>query len=302
MRALLAAALAMVSVAMGIPEPEPPTTGRFVEEVFDEIEVTHDVPYRRAVNADGDLQTLHMELYEPAGDTARRRPVVMLIHGGYFTMGDNRDDQWGAGPWVAGYFARRGYVVASIEYRLRPDTLIYPDVDLRELEAANLDAYDDSRAAVRWLRRHAAELRIDPRAIVPNGPSAGGFVAWNLAWMPGSGARPAATRVPAAVSIAGAPFERSQITGRPLAAPSRGDPPVLAIHGTDDDVVPFELAAGPCERAAAVRVRCDLVRLVGVGHPGIDPAFSDHVSAVGQRTVDFLAEVVLAPLGYVDGR
>jgi dienelactone hydrolase len=298
--ALSAAAGVARPVEAARAEPEIPTTGRFVEPVFDEVDVTHEIPYRQAVNAAGELQTLHLELYEPAGDTAERRPVILLVHGGYFRIGNNQEDAWGAGPWVAELFARLGYVVASIEYRLRPDTLDYPDPDLEELERAVLDAHDDALAAVEWLRDRAADLRIDPRAIVPNGPSAGGMVAWDLAWMPGSRARPGPTGVPAAVSIAGAPFETSEITGEPLAAASPGDPPVLAIHGTVDDTVPFELAAGPCSRAASVGVRCDLVPLEGIGHPAIDPRFMDHVDAIRQRTIEFLTETVLAPLGYFD--
>jgi acetyl esterase/lipase len=307
--ALLAAALLSLSATAGVARPteaaptqaDAPTTGRFIEPVFDDVDVTQDIPYRRAINARGDLQTLHMDIYEPAGDTAERRPVVVLIHGGYFTMGNNQDDQWGAGPFVAELFARLGYVTVSIEYRLRPDTLTYPDPDLRELEAANLDAHDDAVAAIAWLHDRAAELRIDPQAIVADGPSAGGFVAWNLAWMHGSTARPAPSGVAAAISIAGAPFEVSETTGEPLAAASPGDPPVLAIHGTADDVVPFELAQGPCSRAAEAGVRCDLVPLQDIGHPGIDPRFVDqHLATIERRTIEFLAEVVLEPLGYLD--
>jgi acetyl esterase/lipase len=317
-RALLIAALVSISVSVSVAQPaeavnatgtEPhiPATGRFVEPIFDDIAVTQDIPYRQAMNARGELQTLHLDLYEPAGDTADRRPVIMLIHGGCFTMGDNQDDTWGAGPGIAELFTRLGYVAASIEYRLRPDTLTCPnpdvDPDLRELEATVLDAHDDAVAAVAWLRDHATELRIDPRAITANGPSAGGFVAWDLAWMPGSTARPQPPGIAAAISLAGAPFETSQITGEPLAAASPGDAPVLAIHGTDDDVVPFDLAAEPCSQAAQAGVRCDLVPLEGIGHPGIDPRFVDeHLATIERRTIEFLAEVVLEPLGYFDQR
>jgi acetyl esterase/lipase len=303
------AALVSLSATAGVARPteaaptqaDIPTAGRFVEPVFDEVDLTQEIPYRQAVNVNGDLQTLHMDLYEPAGDTAQQRPVIVLIHGGYFTMGNNQDDQWGAGPFVAELFARLGYVAVSIEYRLRPDMGLYPDVDPEELEAANLDAHDDALAAVAWLRDRAGELRIDPRAIVANGPSAGGAVAWNLAWMQGSRARPASSGVAAAISLAGAPFEVSETTGEPLATASPGDPPVLAVHGTDDDLVPFELAQGPCSRAAEVGVRCDLVPLGGIGHPGIDPRFVDqHLATIERRTIEFLAEVVLEPLGYLD--
>jgi acetyl esterase/lipase len=281
---------------------EPPASAgvRYLDEVFDEVEVTEDVAYREAVNVDGELQTLHLDIYEPAGDTAERRPVILLMHGGFFVLGNHKEDQWGAGPLFAGAFARKGYVAVSMQYRLRPDMGFFPNVDLAELEAANLDAYDDSVAAVAWLRDHAQDLGIDPQAIVANGPSAGGAMAWNLAWMQGSALRPDPSGVAAAVSVSGAPFEVTVGTGEPLAAASPGDGPVIAFHGTADPVVGFTLAEAPCNRAAAAGVRCDLVAYEGIGHPGIDPRFLEVIPDIQRRTVEFIAQVVLAPLGYVD--
>jgi acetyl esterase/lipase len=307
--AALLAVLATATVASGAhagpghpAQVEPPaqTAVRYLDDVFDDVDVTEDVPYRQAVNVDGELQTLHLDIYEPAGDTAERRPVILLMHGGFFVFGNHKEDAWGAGPSFGAAFARKGFVAVSMQYRLRPDMGLFPDVDLEELEAANLDAYDDSVAGVDWLRDHADELRIDPRAIVANGPSAGGSMAWNLAWMQGSAQRPEPSGVAAAVSVSGAPFEVTAATGEPLAAASAGDRPLIAFHGTADDIVGFELAEGPCTRAAAVGVRCDLVAYEGIGHPAIDPRFVGLFDDIERKTVEFVAEVVLAPLGYVD--
>jgi acetyl esterase/lipase len=304
--ALLGSAAAAAPPAQGgvarAAQAEPPVSEgvRYLDDVFDGVEVTEDVAYREAVNAAGDLQTLHLDIYEPAGDTAERRPVVLLMHGGFFVLGNHKEDRWGAGPVFAEAFARKGYVAVSIQYRLRPDMGFFPNVDLAELEAANLDAYDDSVAAVAWLGDHAQDLRIDPQAIVANGPSAGGAMAWNLAWMQGSALRPEPSGIAAAVSVSGAPFETTTETAEPLAAASPGDRPVIAFHGTADPVVGFELAEGPCSRAAAVGVRCDLVPYEGIGHPGIDPRFLGLFPDIERRTVEFIADAVLAPLGYLD--
>src|SRR5690606_27493397 len=103
-----------------------PAGVRFLDDVFDEVRVTEDVPYREAVNVDGQLQTLHLDIYEPAGDTAERRPVVLMMHGGFFALGNHKADQWGAGPSFAGAFARKGYVAVSMQYRLRPGMGLFP--------------------------------------------------------------------------------------------------------------------------------------------------------------------------------
>lgn len=261
-----------------------PDGGRYLEPVFDGMDVTRDVPYREAVDVNGEDVTLHLDIYEPAGDTAAERPVVMYIHGGFFAFG-SKADTFGAEQAITSL----GYVFVSVQYRLHPDAPSNRD----ELIAGIYDAYDDSLAAVEWLRDNAEEYRLDPDAIVPIGVSAGAITAWNLAWMPGSDERPDATGVPAAVSISGSPYRRSP-TGDLVAAADRGEPPVLAFHGTADAVVPYSGAEGSCREAARVGVYCELVSYEGGGHEvGLSK-----IDDIQRRTRNFLAEHVLAPLGY----
>lgn len=274
--------------------------GRYFEPVFDDMTVTEDIVYGSAEFSSGLRDDLHLDLYEPEGDTAETRPVIVLLHGGFFVIGNHKEDMWGAGPGVARTFTDLGYVVASVQYRLRPEMpMVPPDQatmdQLAMYEAASMDAHDDVAAAIGWLRDHATDLRIDPDAVVPYGFSAGGVIAWHMAWLPGSSARPDPVGVPAAVSVAGAPYETSTITGEPLAAPTPGDAPVLAYHGTADEIIAYEFAAGPCGRAAAVGVRCDLVTFEGLGHPAPGNAFVERLTASVDVTTTFLAEEVLIP-------
>lgn len=83
-------------------------------------------------------------------------PLLIHIHGG-FAMGDKRDDHMDA--YLTGI--RRGYAVASIEYRLSGEA-IFP--------AAVLDC----REALRYILAHAVELSVDPDRIATIGGSAGG--------------------------------------------------------------------------------------------------------------------------------
>lgn len=125
-----------------------------------------------AFNKDLDLD---MDIYypkEPVG--AQRRPLLLLIHGGAFYNGDKQDLGY---PDMGHHFAERGYVVASINYRLGFKPLA-PDVD-----RAGYRALQDAHAAVCYLIENADEFGIDTTMIFAAGTSAGAITALNLAFM-----------------------------------------------------------------------------------------------------------------------
>jgi acetyl esterase/lipase len=255
--------------------PPPPSRGRYRDQVFTEVDVDLDVPYRQTVDHHGNPVELHMDVYRPAGDTATRRPVVLWMHGGYFIFGDKSN--------MSGYArdsARRGYVSVSLQYRLRSDI---PTSDVVGIVAAAYDAYDDATAALAWLREHAAEYGIDPDAIVAGGYSAGAVTAFNLAHLPGQSG-PATSQVQAALSVAGLTF----------GVPEVGEPPVLAFHGTDDTIVPIGNARSTCTTARAIGLICDLVEYEGAGHE----IFGTKQRDILRRSADFVADHVLEPQGY----
>lgn len=101
---------------------------------------------------------LSLDLYRPAG-VSRALPVIVFIHGGAWMLGDRK-----AAPDLRRYFARSGFAMASIDYRLAP-AITFP---------SNLE---DVRTAVRWLRANAASLDLDPERIGLWGTSAGGHLA-----------------------------------------------------------------------------------------------------------------------------
>ncbi len=125
-----------------------------------EVRVESDVVYGVA-----DGQSLLLDLYFPPADPVadwmeERRPALLMVHGGGWASGDKSDFSDSARDW-----ARLGYVVATVNYRLvKDDTNLYP---------AQLD---DVQRAVRWLRFYAAEYRIDPERVGAIGVSAGGHL------------------------------------------------------------------------------------------------------------------------------
>lgn len=123
---------------------------------------------------DKDLD-LDMDIYypkEPVGQM--HRPLLLLIHGGAFYNGDKQDLGY---PEMGHHFAERGYVVASINYRLGFKPMA-PDVD-----RAGYRALQDAHAAVCYLIENADEFGIDTTMIFAAGTSAGAITALNLAFM-----------------------------------------------------------------------------------------------------------------------
>jgi poly(3-hydroxybutyrate) depolymerase len=128
---------------------------------------------------------LDMDIYYPKEPvTQSRRPLLLLIHGGAFYNGDKQDIGY---PEMGHHFAERGYVVASINYRLGFKPLA-PDVD-----RAGYRAVQDAHAAVCYLMENADEFGIDTTRIFAAGTSAGAITALNLAFMQEEN-RPESTR------------------------------------------------------------------------------------------------------------
>jgi predicted esterase len=253
-------------VAFGPPD-EP---RRYVDPVFDEVDVERDVVYRDTTDSSGHPVQLRVDIFRPAGDSATSRPAIVWMHGGFFRAGDKTDMHPDA---IAS--ARRGYVGVALQYRLRPDASSW-----REMYLASLDAYDDATAGVRWLQDHAADYGIDPETIVAGGDSAGAVTAFNLAYLPGQRG-PAEPLIAAAVPRGGILYTE----------PERGDPPVVAFHGTLDDITPFENVADVCDLATSVDVACQLVTYDGARHT------YGPLEDVHHRLGEFLATHVLAPRG-----
>ncbi len=110
------------------------------------------------VFAERDTGPLVMDVVLPPA-TGGRRPVVLWLHGGGWFTGDRT-----MAPDLTRYFAARGITMATAEYRLSGQALFPAQLH-------------DVRAAVRYLRRNADWLGLDPGAIGLWGSSAGGHLA-----------------------------------------------------------------------------------------------------------------------------
>jgi len=224
---------------------------RYLNYIFNDVQVTSDVPYGQNLKFDGTNQVLSCDVYEPLGDNVSNRAAVIVAHGGFFLSGSK------TGPDVVPIcqrLAKMGYVAISIQYRLG----INITADLAgPMTEAVMRGVQDGKAAVRFLRKTAAvdgnPYNIDPNEIYIAGSSAGGYIALHMAYLDDISELPAfvnlnnpglsgalegesgnpgySSDVKAIVNICGAIGDTSWIHA--------GDEPALLFHGTDDQTVPY---------------------------------------------------------------
>lgn len=238
------------------PDDAPSSRTRYLDTVFTAATTQTGIQYGASVPFGAtSASPLTLDLYAPAGDTTSARPVLVWIHGGGFVSG--APDQ-GLIPALARSLALRGYVSVSITYRLRSPAAFNADP-----MGGIRDAVYDARAAVRWVRANSAALRLDPTRIAFVGSSAGGvtalYGAYEDAWGEGASGNPGlSSEVRAVVDLWG------MLPGAADSVMQAGEPPLLIVHGTEDDTYPE--AQQLVARAREVGIPHRLVPLVGQGH------------------------------------
>jgi acetyl esterase/lipase len=241
-----------------------------------------------------------LDLYLPEQGT--NLPLIVNIHGGAFRAG-------GKEQGVPLDYLRQGYAVASINYRLSQHATFPAQIE-------------DCKAAVRWLRAHAHEYRLDPHRFAAWGPSAGGHLAAMLGTTGDTkefdvGADLAqSSRVQAVVDYFGptdflkmdthrspngmlhdpADSPESQLIGgsiqenkdkvaraNPITYVTPGDPPFFICHGDQDPLVPHDQSELLEAALKKAGVPVTFYTVKGAGHGGFkDPK-------VPELTRDFLA-------------
>jgi acetyl esterase/lipase len=246
------------------------------------------------VSAPPGFRPLHLDLHLPEGEGPF--PVVLWIHGGGWQEGSRVWMPDTVAPF--GFHERllaHGYSVADVDYRLSGEAP-YPAQLL------------DVQSAIRWLRHHATELRLDTGRFATLGESAGGHLA-ALAGLTGEGdtAIQAVVNwygvmdlldvyddedgfIPQARLLGGPIGERRDfaVWASPLHHVHPAAPPFLNVHGTDDDVVPFEQAVRLAEALRAQGVRGDLHPVAGAGHCFVG---HDDIGGLIEASAGFLDDV-----------
>ena len=259
--------------------------------------VESDITYAEGLSHDDTSPTtftipLKLDVYRPDNDS-ENRPVYMFVHGGAFTGGSKTQaaivDQ-------ANYFASRGWVFVSIDYRLTGDlgTIFTGIVPQEWLDAAELTtqarqlmamymAQRDSKAALRWIMTNADNYNINTDFITVGGGSAGATTAVTLGISSLEDFRDeisltddptlATTNLDQTYEIQSIVDHWGSDTALEVHEIIYGthrfdtnDPPLFIAHGTEDPTVLFSEAEELVALYDSTGVHVELNTLVGRGH------------------------------------
>lgn len=250
-------------------------------------------------------QRQKLDLYLP--EQGENHPLIIWVHGGAFRMGSKEGNPDNPPPFA---YVAQGYALASINYRLSQHAIWPAQIE-------------DCKAAVRWLRAHAAAYNLDPARFAAWGPSAGGHLvamlgtAGHVAEFEVGAHLDISSRVQCVVDYFGptdflqmddqrptdgmihnAPDSpESELVGgniqehpekvsraNPITYVTAGVPPFLVVHGNQDPLVPYGQSRLLVKALQKVGADVTFYTVQGGGHGG----FTD--PAVPKLTAEFLAK------------
>jgi dienelactone hydrolase len=224
-----------------------PAPRRYLNEVFSEHTRMADIVYGKNYNdKSGKTEKLTVRIFEPKGDTAKKRPLVIITPGGGFLT---HDDKWMDDFGIL--LARAGYVVAINRYRLSEEGVWSSK---KSFGNALFKAFSDQKALIRYFVKDAQgpnKYKVDTKNIFIGGHSAGGFTSLYVAYLDEKDAL--AKEFEAAMNENGglqgnsghAGFNDYKIRGvinmsgglLSLGIMQAGEPALMSLHGSGDDVV-----------------------------------------------------------------
>ena len=264
----------------------------FAPALIKRFKAWYEGPTRSVVYRSVDGHELRLQVFDAQGAAPGGAPALLLFHGG----------RWQYGAPDAFYpqcrvLARAGVSCVSVEYRIGSRHGTDPR-----------DAVRDARAALAWLRSHAAELGIDPARIAVGGGSSGGHLAAALGVPVPLDSPPPAPR-PAALVLFNPMLDLSPCTPdhhlvadywadvSPLQHVDAAVPPTLVLLGTADAEVPVGTAQAFCDAVTAQGGRCELALFEGAKHGFFNESVGGRAlfDAANERVIAFLRNLGWLP-------
>jgi hypothetical protein len=299
----------------------PCSTGRYASDTFTNVTTTSNVVYGSNLTAGNSTQSLKMDIYQPTGDVETARPLIIWAHGGSFQAGTSTDGDVVA---LSQAFAKKGYVCASINYRLG----FFPLDSVNAIKAV-LRAVQDMKASIRFFYKDKLTTnvyKIDTNNIFIGGSSAGAITALQTAYlnksceinyyvtptvlaslggMEGySGNQCYSTKVKGVINLCGALGRYGWLEA--------GDVPFCSMHGTVDGTVKYNRGmvnpGVPLLLLDGSRILNEQANAIGVANPFYTWYGKDHVpyangstaAAYMDTTIRFVRDFLISRLGCTD--
>lgn len=254
--------LLLAVCAVSLPAQAPPTYPPLPPGVRMEANLAYD-KYPQTV----------MDVFVPSGGDAAKRPAMIVIHGGGWVNGTKESmyDNW------VRHYVQKGFVVANVEYRLAA-------------VATAPAAVEDALKAANYFFDNAKKWNVDTKRIAVTGGSAGGHLALMVGMTPKSAKLGDAPKVRAVVNFYGITDVDDQLHGvnerkyattwvpesgertalarrvSPMTYVRKDVPPVLTIHGDQDQTVPYEHGVNLTRALLDAGAKAELLPVPGGKH------------------------------------
>ncbi len=231
------------------------TQHRYKDMLFGNVTIDENINYANSSDKKAHL----FDIYQPHDDNAKKRPLIIWMHGGGFRAG-SKDDK-GIKLW-SNEFAKRGYVCAAINYTLSKRTIIF-GISASELQKSAYYAVQDLKEAIAYFKLNADKYRIDTSKIILAGNSAGAIMALQTAFtnnvqlgeQVGLSKSDADlhstefTKVAAVVNFWGAIFDIHWL--------ENAKTPIVSVYGSNDGIIDPDHKGTPMYGSIAIKRKSD---------------------------------------------
>ena len=234
---------------------------------------------------------LNLFVYKPSEfDVKKKYSCIVFFHGGGWNSGTPEQFQR-----QSRYFASRGMLAISVEYRIR-----------NEHGTSPIQAMEDAKSAIRFIRSNAKLFSINPNRIATAGGSAGGHlaaVAGNIDLFDNSDEDLTISSKPNLLILYNPVIDfgarkwlwiNNPSDASPIHNISKGSPPTIILTGTNDKIVPVESIMNYKKIMESVGSRCDVILYEGAEHAFFNRG-DDFIDTV------FQTDIFLKSNGYLSG-
>tara|TARA_S200000501_G_scaffold374694_1_gene424848 strand:- start:286 stop:1140 length:855 start_codon:yes stop_codon:yes gene_type:complete len=206
---------------------------------------------------------LNLYFYRPLDfDDSKVYNCIIFFHGGGWNSGDYKQFER-----QSMYFASRGMVAISAEYRIKNKHGTSP-----------INAMEDAKSAIRFLRLNSKSFSINPDRIAAAGGSAGGHLAAvtaNINLFDNKNEDLNVSSKPNLLILYNPVIDfgsrkwlwiNNPSNASPIHNIKEGSPATIILSGTEDKIVPFETIINYKKIMESVGSRCDIILYEGAEH------------------------------------